>query len=376
MANNNRQPVILLSGGGTGGSVTPLLPVAKELQLDYPTARFYFFGTENGPERELVSSFAGAPIEFRTLPGGKWRRYFSFQNFFDTFKVAVAFFKARRELGRLRPDVVISAGSFSSVPLVWAAASRKIPVVIHQQDVRPGLANRLMAPFARVISVTFEKSLGDYGPKAVWIGNPINHREILAAQAASTETRRRYSRGDKPLILVIGGGTGAQAINDLVAKSLPDLTMSAQIVHLTGKGKSVRAGDGGSGYQTFEFLPHEEVLKLLAASDLVISRAGLGVLTELSAFGQAAIIIPIPASHQEDNASWLAREMAAKVISQAELTPESFISEIKNLLSNQPERERLGLRLRKVIKKGAAESLAGLVEEILESRKANDKSND
>lgn len=373
MEKDKRKPKIILSGGGTGGSVMPLLAVAEELMASYPAAHFFFFGTNSGPEKELVASFSKVPIEFRTLPGGKWRRYFSFQNFFDLFRIAAAFFRAIKELGEIKPDIVMSAGSFSSVPLVWAAALRKIPIVIHQQDVRPGLANRLMAPFARMVSVVFEKSLMDYGPKAVWTGNPISRSEVISARDVRKETREQYRLDPaRPLLLAIGGGTGARAINELIAKTRERLASVCQVIHITGKGKSPETAIR-EDYQAFELLPHEEVLKLMALADLVVSRAGLGVLTDLSALDKAAIIIPMPASHQEDNAAWLAKETAAKVISQRELTPDIFVSQISSLLSDQAERGRLGQRLGKVIKKNAAENLAGLVEEILESRKDKKK---
>ena len=152
---------IMLSGGGTGGSVTPLLSLAEELIKEDKDIDLSFVGAKNGPEKELIAGFKGKEIRFLTLPSGKLRRYFSAANFFDIFKIIGAFFKSLAVLRQERPAIVISAGSFVSVPLVWAAACRRIPILIHQQDIRPGLANKLMAPFARVITVTFEKSLID-----------------------------------------------------------------------------------------------------------------------------------------------------------------------------------------------------------------------
>lgn len=372
MEKTGEQKIILLSGGGTGGSVTPLLAMAEEIIKDYPRAELLFVGTDNGPEKDLVAGFSLKPIKFITLPSGKWRRYFSWRNFSDFFKIIIAFFKAGKILRRYQPSVVISAGSFVSVPLVWAAAVKKIPIIIHQQDVRPGLANRLMAPFARVITVTFEKSLLDYGPRAVWTGNPLSQNEIISAQAAALETKRHYNLDSRrPVILAVGGGTGSRALNDLVSKSLSYLQAAGQLVHLTGQGKSGadKQITNTQSYQAFEFLPHEEILKLMVVADLVISRAGLGVLTELSLLNKPAIIIPLPSSHQEDNASLLKKAEAAQVFSQTELTPEKLNTEINKLLNNSELSKKLGARLGKVIRRGAAASLAGIVGEILEAKK-------
>ena len=148
----------MFSGGGTGGPVTPLLAVASELLRDDKNLNLIFVGTKTGPVEELIDKFKDGKIKFITIPSGKLRRYFSLQNFLDLFKIISAFFKSLKVLRNERPDLVISAGGFVSVPLVWAAAAKNIPILIHQQDMRAGLANKLMAPFARVITVTFEKS--------------------------------------------------------------------------------------------------------------------------------------------------------------------------------------------------------------------------
>ena len=166
MNDNKKIKTIIFSGGGTGGSVAPLLAVAEELLQEAGASsgpRLIFIGTKNGPEKEMVASFNAeiGKMEFLSLISGKWRRYFSIHNLLDIFKVVAAWFRSFGLLAKYHPDLVISAGAFVSVPLVWAAAAKNIPVLIHQQDLRPGLANKLMAPWARVITVVFEKSLID-----------------------------------------------------------------------------------------------------------------------------------------------------------------------------------------------------------------------
>lgn len=360
----------MFSGGGTGGSVTPLLAVAEELSRADSAHRwrFIFVGTKNGPEKDLVAAFnrERGEMRFTTLIGGKWRRYFSVHNLLDIFKIIAAWFKSFSLLAAYRPDVLISAGAFVSVPLVWAAACRKIPILIHQQDVRPGLANKLMAPFARAVTVTFEKSLLDYGPGAIWVGNPVGRTQFRAGVDQLRVLQERYGLSAvRPLVLVIGGGTGATAINRLVSVGAGELTEFCQIVHLTGKGKAALAGAKRAGYQVLEFLPNEEVLALMSLADLVISRCGLATLSELAFLRKAAILIPLPHSHQEDNAAVFARAGGAIVCPQEELTPDKLVAEVRQALSDQSRRQTLANNIGKIMKPGAAETIAALIWEII-----------
>ena len=365
---NTRAKTIMLSGGGTGGSVTPLLAVAAELIKEQADWRLVFVGTKQGPEKELVQTFNGAAIKIISIPTGIWRRYISGHNFFDVFKIGAAFFKSLLILSQEKPLIVMSAGSFVSVPLVWAAACRRIPILIHQQDIRPGLANKLMAPFARAISVTFEKSLTDYGPRAVLTGNPFPN--ISFPQVNVIATRRQYGfKFDKPLLLVIGGGTGAIAINDLVKEALPDLLPQCQIAHLTGRGKKALEISDSEEYKVFEFLDQAEVLALMAAADLVLSRSGLGVLTELSALAKPAILIPIPHSHQEDNAAIFSERKAALVLSQTDLTAKKLSQEIARALADAKLRGSLSHNIQKIMKREAAQNIAALVWEMIKKHK-------
>jgi len=368
---NQENKKILMTGGGTGGSIIPLLALAEELIREDRNWEFVFVGTLRGPDQELIKEFSETsyPIKFISLLAGKWRRYFSFYNITDVFKIIIAFFKAWTILSQEKPKVVLSAGSFVSVPLVWAAGLKKIPVLIHQQDVRPGLANKLMAPWARVITVTFEKSLIDYGPKAVWIGNPVNQSKINDYQVRISETKGRYQLDPRrPLILVIGGGTGALAINELIKNIQEKITANYQLIHLTGRGKKIDL-PANNFYQSFEFLDNQEILALMAAADLVISRCGLGTLTELSVLAKPAILIPIPDSHQEDNAQLFARERAAIVLDQRKLNPELLLKKIDEVLNNRALGDELSDHMGKIIKRGGAASLAGIIWEMLATKK-------
>lgn len=348
---------IFLSGGGTGGSVSPLLAVKKELEEQDPERwEFFWIGSKNGVEKEMISE--EEDIQFRSISGGKLRRYFSWSNFIDPFKIMIGFFQSFFLLLFRRPSLVMTAGSFISVPLVWAAWILRVPVLIHQQDVRAGLANKLMAPFAGKITVTFESSLDDYGEKAEWIGNPIKIDP-------GKDTGKDYFRisPDIPVILVVGGGTGAEAVNRLVTDNLDDILKVVQVIHITGKNK--KELDNRSGYCVFEFVDHDLMLQALKRADLVISRAGLGFLTELSYLAKPSILIPMPDSHQEDNAREFERKEAAIVLNQKELSGEDFVKNIEKAITDKGLSKKLSNNIQKMIKPNAGQRMVKIVKKII-----------
>ncbi len=334
----------MLSGGGTGGSVTPLLAVADYLKSSY---NFIFVGTNSGPEKYLVES---AQILFLPIMSGKLRRYFSWKNFTDIFKIIGAFFQSLYLLKKYHPNLLMSAGGFVSVPLAYAAYCLKIPVLIHQQDIRAGLANKLMAKVAKKVTVTFEKSIKDYSPKASWVGNPINEKEI-----EKNNLFEKYNLDqNKPLLLVLGGGTGSVFINWLVKDSLKQLLSFCQVVHVTGTGKKEEL-EKQNDYLSVEFMNHDEVLWFMDKSNLIVSRCGLGVLTEISALGKASILIPMPDSHQEDNAAIFADQKAAIVLTEKKLSTDIFVSQVRELLENKKLHNDLCSFVKNVIKSANAD---------------------
>ncbi len=376
--NNEKTYKILFSGGGTGGSVAPLLAIYDEMknppnppassagQALYQGGRregaggyeFLWLGTKFGVEKVMVEKEG---IKFKAISGGKWRRYFSLNNLVDIFKIKLGFFQALFIMLKWRPDMVMSAGSFVSVPVVWAAWLLRVPVLIHQQDVRPGLANKLMAPFAKIITVTFEKSMRDYGKKAVWTGNPIRKNFQFSI------FNFQFNKIDKslPVVLIVGGGTGAMAINRLVEQSFGELTKICQIIHVTGKGKESRDERLEiKNYAQYEFLETEQMAKALKLAEVVVTRAGLGVLSELSYLKKPAIIIPMPESHQEENAAMF--KGAAIVLEQKDLTSEIFVTEIKNLINNKDLQKKLGEKMGRVIKEGANRDMVRIILKMLE----------
>ena len=361
---------IILTGGGTVGSVSPLLAVYDELRLrgDYD---FLWIGSRDGLEKEII---ARESIDFVGISSGKLRRYFSFQNFIDIFKIFFGFLESIFIIIKGKPDLIMSAGSFVSVPLVWAGWILRVPVLIHQLDARPGLANKLMVRVAKKISLTFEKSLNDYGTKAVWTGNPIR-KSFLDKNLNVLEIKKELKLNlDLPLILVVGGGTGSKKINEIIISIVPNLIERAEIVHVTGKNRlekkvsfKVPLKVPFQKYHQYEFLDADLMAKYLFVADLIISRAGMGFLSELAYLKKASIIIPMPNSHQEDNAQILSDHKAALVLHEKEIDKNILYQEIIKILENDDLRHDLEKNIGGAIKCGeeAVNNIIKIIEEII-----------
>jgi UDP-N-acetylglucosamine--N-acetylmuramyl-(pentapeptide) pyrophosphoryl-undecaprenol N-acetylglucosamine transferase len=366
----NKTKKVILSGGGTGGSATPLLAVAEAMRQKDKNISFLFVGTKTGPEKKLIQSYniTGASIDFKAIPAGKLRRYFSGYNLIDIFKIIVAFFVSCYLIGREKPNLVLSAGGFVSVPLAWAAYLKKIPVIIHQQDVRPGLANRLMAPTAKIITTTFEKSLADYGSKACWIGNPSPK---LPSDKEVESIKAKYGlKSDKPILAITGGGTGSLAINGLIFKSVSYLINTFQIFHLTGAGKAPVNKDFTDlkkypDYHWWEIISSQDMFLMLKAADLIVSRCGLATLTELCILQKPALLIPIPNSHQEDNARVFAEAEAAVVAKQNNLSNQDFSNLVLSIFKDKNKIRTLSDNIGKIMKPEAASKMAILIWKVM-----------
>lgn len=346
---------IILTGGGTGGSVTPLLALSSDIKAK--GWKLEWIGTYKGLEKDIVTK---ENIPFHAISSGKFRRYFSLQNIIDPFFILVGFFQSLSLLSRLQADLVMSAGGFVSVPVVFAAWILRIPVIIHQQDIKPGLANRIMSVFASAITVTFEKSLEDYKQKAVWIGNPIR-QEFIKVLNSTIEPQSSL-----PRLLILGGGTGAEGLNELVYASLSELTQHFVVVHITGNKVSTETKVSDHNYQAHVFLQVGEMAEVMKQASIVVTRAGLGTLTELSFLSKPTIIIPMPNSHQEDNATYFQEKNAAVVLSQPSSTPQEFIDTIIKLKQDTNRLTQLGQTIHSVIKPGAEEAIIKLMHSTIE----------
>lgn len=359
-----KQKLIIISGGGTGGpSMVPLALAQAYSELDADT-RFVFFGNDAVLDQKLFAdNLKALNADYYALPSGKWRRYFSWHNFSDLIKILSAFFRAYNYLRRLKPDLIISAGSFASVPIVWAGRLLKIKILVHQQDILPGLANRLMAPWADKISVCFESSLSDYGKKAVLIGNPSEAAAVT--EDLKNELRIKFKLSpDRPLLFITGGASGALAINKLVFAALPYISSNWQIIHQTGQGKDENA-PVQNNYQIYPNISQKDFLALIACADIVVSRAGLGALTTLSALARPSIIIAMPNSHQEKNAAYFKAKDAALVLVQADLSGEKLAKEMESLYQDENRRMQLAYNISLILPKGAAAKGAKIMQTML-----------
>jgi UDP-N-acetylglucosamine--N-acetylmuramyl-(pentapeptide) pyrophosphoryl-undecaprenol N-acetylglucosamine transferase len=358
MQKGDKKFKIMMTGGGSGGPVTPLLAVVDYLNEQYKNEfNFVWIGTKKGPEKEMVEF---KKINFLVITSGKFRRYFSWQNLVDIFKIFFGFLESLILVKKEKPDLVMSAGGFVSVPVAYAAKLMGVPVLIHQQDVVFGLANKLMSLVAVKITTTFNESSMRRNNKFIWTGNPVSE-EVKRVRQKDYEY---FGLNDVlPVILVLGGGTGAMNINKLIQKTINDIGAVAQIFHQTGQGKSLKIAH--QNYKSKEFLNAREIAKLLFLADVVVSRCGMGFLTELVYLKKASILIPMPDSHQEYNAEIFKNHQAAVVLSEKNLDEEKFISEIKKMLANNEKRELLQRNIHKVIKQDAEEKITKEIFKIL-----------
>lgn len=325
---------IVLSGGGTLGSVTPLLGL-KEQDNDN---NFIWIGTRFGPEQRLINKYG---IDFISIFSGKIRRYISLKNITDIFKIVIGFCQSIYFLKRKQIDLCITAGGFVSVPVHVAAWILGIPTWVHQQDVEPGLANRLMAKFADKVTVSLESSQKKFNRETDWIGNFVRDNITKASKKKALSFFNLKQK--KPTILALGGGTGARTINELIANSVPILIDSFQFIHIAGTDRKKdylrKLGENYGSYKLYELL--KRMGYAYSASDLVICRAGFATLTELSVLKKKALLIPKP-GHQEQNAEIFTEIKGVKKLTEP-IKKEDFIRFIKSLdsLDIKPDYENV-----------------------------------
>lgn len=323
---------IILTGGGTAGHVTPniaLLPRLRELQYD-----IHYIGSYNGIEKELIEK---QQIPYHGISSGKLRRYFSLKNFTDPFRVLKGFREANHLMKTLKPDVIFSKGGFVSVPVVIAGKRNHVPVIIHESDMTPGLANRISIPSAYKVCCNFPETLKALPEdKAVLTGSPIR-QELLTGNPEKARAFCGFT-DKKPVILVIGGSLGATAVNQAVRAILPELLKDFQVIHLCGKGKLDTSLNNMEGYVQFEYI-QEELRHLFALSDIVISRAGANAICELLALQKPNILIPLSASASRGdqilNARSFERQGFSKVLEEETLTDKSLLESIHVLYENR-----------------------------------------
>ncbi len=322
---------IVLTGGGTAGHVTPNIALVPKLkENDY---EIKYIGTKEGMEKKLVQD---AGLDYEGISSGKLRRYFSLKNFTDPFRVIKGYFDAKKIIKHYKPDIVFSKGGFVTVPVVYAAAKYKIPVIIHESDMTPGLANKLAIKKATKVCHNFPETATHLGSKAVHTGSPI--RQELFEGNKLTALNMCGFTANKPVIMVTGGSLGAENVNKLVRAALPELLKKFQVAHLCGKGKLDESLVGTEGYCQFEYIS-DEMKDFFAMADLIISRAGANSICEIIALGKPNILIPLSAAASRGdqilNAQSFEKQGFSEVLDEDTATAEDLIKLVEKVYTNK-----------------------------------------
>ena len=323
---------IVLTGGGTAGHVTPniaLIPKLQELGYD-----IQYIGSYTGIEKELIEPFG---IPYHGISSGKLRRYFSVQNFTDPFRVLKGFREAKSLIKQLKPDVIFSKGGFVSVPVVLAGKRKKVPAIIHESDMTPGLANKIAIPSAVKVCCNFPETLETLPKeKAILTGSPIR-QELLSGNKIAAMDLCGFS-ADKPVILVIGGSLGSVVVNTAIRQSLPELLKKFQVIHLCGKGKLDNSLSQIKGYCQFEYIKNE-LRDIFSLADIVISRAGANAICELLALRKPNLLIPLSANASRGdqilNARSFERQGFSMVLEEEDLSKDTLLDSVQKLYNDR-----------------------------------------
>lgn len=325
---------IILTGGGTAGHVTPniaLLPTLRELNYD-----IHYIGSYNGIERKLIEEM---DIPYYGIDSGKLRRYFDPKNFTDPFKVLHGYKQARKLIKHLKPDVIFSKGGFVTVPVVISAHRKHIPVIIHESDMTPGLANKLCIPSADKVCCNFPETMRHLPEnKAVLTGSPIR-QELLSGNKLNALNFCGFT-ANKPVLMIIGGSQGSAVVNDAMRGILPELLKTFQVIHLCGKGKLDSSLDHLEGYIQFEYVK-KELADLFALTDVCVSRAGANAICEILALRKPNLLIPLSANASRGdqilNADSFENQGFSEVLTEDQLAPTILISRIMKLYNNRAD---------------------------------------
>lgn len=364
---------IVLAGGGTGGHLFPLITIAKYLRENSEEKiDFLFLGPEGKMEKDLMDK---NKIPQKKILSGKLRRYFSFKYLVDFFKFPIGFFQSLWFLLGYMPDVVFSKGGYASVPVVLAAKIYRIPVIIHESDAVPGMANKFLGSIANRIIINFERARIHFPElKTVLLGIPVKE----SALGGNEENGRRFlsmEKEVKPVVLFLGGSLGAQRINEVVIDSIDDLIKEFQIVHQTGtkhynwvsreaekKGYKIKHSD----YYPIAFIG-DELKDLLALADVVVSRAGGTNIAEIAVNEKPTILIPITDSannHQRINAYELAKKKAAVVLEEKNFSKNLLLFNLREINTKEDFRNKLKNNIKQFYYPDAAQKISGEIMEL------------
>ncbi|HET7627212.1 MAG TPA: undecaprenyldiphospho-muramoylpentapeptide beta-N-acetylglucosaminyltransferase [Bacillales bacterium] len=323
---------ILFTGGGTAGHVIVNLALIPEfLKQGWEVA---YVGSETGIERELVGKLSG--VDYYAISTGKLRRYFDWNNFKDPFKVMKGVVQSYRIIRRIKPSVIFSKGGFVSVPVVLGARLNRVPTVIHESDLTPGLANKLAIPFATKVCTTFPETAQHLpAGKVQHIGAVI--REELKLGNANRGLALCGFTKHKPVMLIMGGSLGSRAINESVRDQLDVLLEKYQVVHLCGKGNVIPSMER-HGYRQFEYVD-KELPDLLALADFIVSRAGANAIFEFLSLRKPMLLIPLPAASSRGDQILNARSFEkagfCEVLPEEHLTSETFVTKVNEVYEHR-----------------------------------------
>lgn len=350
---------IVLTGGGTGGHLFPLVAVARKfIELaeagNFGKPEIYYLGPglflESSLEREEMN------FHYSTLITGKWRRYWSIKNFVDIFKIIIGIFQALWKVWVIMPDVIFSKGGYGSVATVFSGWLYRIPIILHESDSVPGLANKMLSPFATFIAVSWNEAAERFPRDKTYFTGEAVRDSFFELPKPEKDRALLHLTTQKPVVLVLGGSQGAQKINDIILDILPKLLEAAEVIHQTGdenynsvfsESRIVLEGVAGDmliSYHPVSFMVEPEYVAAVRSADLIISRSGAGSIFEISAAGRASILIPItnsPSDHSRRNAYIFSGGGRAEVIEENNLTPNLILSVINSILNNPEKKKKM-----------------------------------
>ena len=369
---------VLFAGGGTGGHIFPIIAIARELKKGNPSLKLYFVGPKKGVDLEL---FKKEEIKVKRIFSGKIRRYSGFRSrlsdFIDIFfKVPLGFIQSFFYIFMLSPDVIFSKGGYGAVPSTLAAKILQVPILLHESDIVPGMANRFLSRFALEIFTSFPKTKFFPSEKILCVGNPVR-KNLFIVPSREEILNCIKLKGEKPVIFILGGSQGSEKINDFVLQIIPRLLSTFEVIHQCGtanyKNISVEADflipqKEKDSYHLFPFLDEEEMRCAYHSADIIVSRAGSGSIFEIAAVGKPSILVPLPGSaqnHQSKNAQ-LYSDLGCAIITEEEnLTPNLFLQKAVALMKSPSVRQNMTNQAKRFAKPRAAKIIAEYIIEFL-----------
>jgi len=354
-------------GGGTGGHIYPAIAIAEAIQEVDIDSQILFVGSDDGIETRIIPK---ERFSLATIRARRMLRIISFRSLMAPFYAVLAFIDSIKVLNNFKPDAIVATGGFVSLPVVFAGVFKRVPVLLHEGNVTPGLSTRICKWFAKRITVAFESSRRYYRFRRVYCtGGPVRRQIIKAVRGISIQNMGM--KQDNKYLLVLGGSQGARSINNLIIELLPDLSgLNVQIIHICGERNYDSIKDSaGQSYTNYHLIPYMyNIWDGLAAADLVISRAGATAISEILARGIPSILIPFPYSsecHQDHNADILKNSGAAIVINEKDLTKERLRDEIILILNDKELQQKMKESCKPLVRQDSAKQVVEIMFQML-----------